>query len=354
MAERYSEDGEFVERFRREAQAAARLNHPNIIAVYDRGEADGRPYIAMEYLQGRTLKQVIQAEGPLPPERAIAIAMQMLAGLRYAHEHGVVHRDVKPHNVLVGDDGRIKVTDFGIAHAGDPQMTEVGSIVGHRPVPLARAGARSRRRPADRHLLARASCSTRCSPAACRSRAIRRSRSRCSTSPTRRRRCARSRRTCPNRSRSSSRTRCSRTRRSATAAPTSSRPTSTACGAASCPSPRRPRTRRHPARADRARARGRGHAHRAAARGARRCSAATTAACAPDAAQALALAVAAGPAAAARGRRARGVRDRRRSRRRLVDDDHEADDDGRYDDRHRLAHARRPRGQDRTRRPERR
>jgi eukaryotic-like serine/threonine-protein kinase len=130
MADRYSDDGEFVERFRREAQAAARLNHPNIIAVYDRGEADGRPYIAMEYLQGRTLKQVIQAEGPLPPERAIAIAMQVLAGLRYAHEHGVVHRDVKPHNVLVGDDGRIKVTDFGIAHAGDPQMTEVGSIVG--------------------------------------------------------------------------------------------------------------------------------------------------------------------------------------------------------------------------------
>ena len=130
MAERYAEDGEFVERFRREAQAAARLNHPNIIAVYDRGEADGRPYIAMEYLQGRTLKQVIQKDGPLPPERAIAVAMQVLAGLRYAHEHGVVHRDVKPHNVLVGDDGRIKVTDFGIAHAGDPQMTEVGSIVG--------------------------------------------------------------------------------------------------------------------------------------------------------------------------------------------------------------------------------
>jgi serine/threonine-protein kinase len=130
MAERYAEDGEFVERFRREAQAAARLNHPNIIAVYDRGEADGRPYIAMEYLQGRTLKQVIQKEGQLSPERAIAIAVQVLAGLRYAHEHGVVHRDVKPHNVLVGDDGRIKVTDFGIAHAGDPQMTEVGSIVG--------------------------------------------------------------------------------------------------------------------------------------------------------------------------------------------------------------------------------
>jgi serine/threonine-protein kinase len=130
MAERYADDGEFVERFRREAQAAARLNHPNIIAVYDRGEADGRPYIAMECLQGRTLKQVIQKDGPLPPERAVAIALQVLAGLRYAHEHGVVHRDVKPHNVLVGDDGRIKVTDFGIAHAGDPQMTEVGSIVG--------------------------------------------------------------------------------------------------------------------------------------------------------------------------------------------------------------------------------
>ena len=110
---------------------AERAGLPELIdGRYDRGEADGRPYIAMEYLQGRTLKQVIQKEGQLPPERAIAIAMQVLAGLRYAHEHGVVHRDVKPHNVLVGDDGRIKVTDFGIAHAGDPQMTEVGSIVG--------------------------------------------------------------------------------------------------------------------------------------------------------------------------------------------------------------------------------
>ena len=84
MAERYAEDGEFVERFRREAQAAARLNHPNIIAVYDRGEAEGRPYIAMEYLQGRTLKQVIQKEGQLPPERAIATDESPSKGTRPA------------------------------------------------------------------------------------------------------------------------------------------------------------------------------------------------------------------------------------------------------------------------------
>ena len=244
MAERYAEDGEFVERFRREAQAAARLNHPNIVAVYDRGEADGRPYIAMEYLQGRTLKQVIQAEGPLPPERAIAIAMQVLAGLRYAHEHGVVHRDVKPHNVLVGDDGRIKVTDFGIAHAGDPQMTEVGSIVGTAQY-LSPEQARGRGvgPQTDIYSLGVVLYEMLTGPRAVRGRLVGRDRDAARLRPAAAAALARAA-TCPSRSRSSSRTRCSRTRRSATAAPTSSRPTSIACGAASCRSPRRPRTRR--------------------------------------------------------------------------------------------------------------
>jgi serine/threonine-protein kinase len=130
LAERYVEDHQFVERFRREAQAAAGLNHPNIVAIYDRGETDGTYYIAMELLDGRSLKDVIVEEAPLEPARAIDYALQVLSALRYAHRHGVVHRDIKPHNILVGYDGRLKVTDFGIAHAGTSQMTEVGSIIG--------------------------------------------------------------------------------------------------------------------------------------------------------------------------------------------------------------------------------
>jgi beta-lactam-binding protein with PASTA domain/predicted Ser/Thr protein kinase len=130
LAERYAEDEQFVERFRREAQSAAGLNHPNIVAIYDRGVAEGTYYIAMEYLEGPTLKEVIDERGGLEPNRAIAFATQILAALRFAHNHGVVHRDIKPQNVVVSADGRLKVTDFGIARAGASQMTEVGSIVG--------------------------------------------------------------------------------------------------------------------------------------------------------------------------------------------------------------------------------
>jgi beta-lactam-binding protein with PASTA domain len=130
LAERYAEDEQFVERFRREAQSAAGLNHPNIVAIYDRGVAEGTYYIAMEYLDGPTLKDVIDERGGLEPNRAIGFATQILSALRFAHNHGVVHRDIKPHNVVVSPDGRLKVTDFGIARAGASQMTEVGSIVG--------------------------------------------------------------------------------------------------------------------------------------------------------------------------------------------------------------------------------
>ncbi|HEY1479945.1 MAG TPA: Stk1 family PASTA domain-containing Ser/Thr kinase [Gaiellales bacterium] len=130
LAERYAEDEQFVERFRREAQSAAGLNHPNIVAIYDRGVAEGTYYIAMEYLDGPTLKAVIDERGGLEPDRAIGFATQILSALRFAHNHGVVHRDIKPHNVVVAPDGRLKVTDFGIARAGASQMTEVGSIVG--------------------------------------------------------------------------------------------------------------------------------------------------------------------------------------------------------------------------------
>ena len=178
LAERYAEDEQFVERFRREAQSAAGLNHPNIVAIYDRGVAEGTYYIAMEYLEGPTLKDVIDERGGLEPNRAIDFATQILAALRFAHNHGVVHRDIKPHNVVVSRDGRLKVTDFGIARAGASQMTEVGSIVGTAQY-LSPEQARGEvvGPPSDLYSRRR-SCCTRCSPAGCRSRATRPSRSR--------------------------------------------------------------------------------------------------------------------------------------------------------------------------------
>jgi serine/threonine-protein kinase len=127
---RFAEDREFVERFRREASSAAGLSHPNIVGVFDRGEWDGTSYIAMEYLDGRTLKELIVAEAPLDPVRAIDIAVQILRAARFAHKRGIIHRDLKPHNVMVDAEDRAKVTDFGIARAGASDMTQTGSIMG--------------------------------------------------------------------------------------------------------------------------------------------------------------------------------------------------------------------------------
>jgi eukaryotic-like serine/threonine-protein kinase len=127
---RFAQDQEFVERFRREAKSVAGLSHPNVVGVFDRGGHDGTYYIAMEHLAGRTLKEIVEIEAPLPQERAIDLAQQILQGAGYAHRHGVIHRDFKPHNVIVDDDGRTKVTDFGIARAGASEMTETGSIMG--------------------------------------------------------------------------------------------------------------------------------------------------------------------------------------------------------------------------------
>ncbi len=127
---RFSEDAAFVERFRREASSAAGLSHPNVVAVFDRGEWDGTYYIAMEYLPGRSLKALVLEEGPLDPERAIDLVTQILRAARFAHQRGIIHRDLKPHNVIVGEDGRARVTDFGIARAGASDMTETGSIMG--------------------------------------------------------------------------------------------------------------------------------------------------------------------------------------------------------------------------------
>jgi serine/threonine-protein kinase len=127
---RFAQDPDFVERFRREAQAAAGLQHPNVVGVYDRGTYEDTNYIAMEYLPGRSLKQLVRQEAPLDPIRAIDITLQILKAARFAHRRGVIHRDLKPHNVIVDDSDHAKVTDFGIARAGASDMTETGSIMG--------------------------------------------------------------------------------------------------------------------------------------------------------------------------------------------------------------------------------
>src|SRR5881628_3489603 len=130
LNDRHAGDDQFVERFRREAKNAASLSHPNIVSIYDRGEAEGSYYIAIEYLDGRTLKELLVRNGPPPISIAIDYARQILGAIGFAHRNGIVHRDIKPHNVVVGRDGRLKVTDFGIARSGASQMTEVGSIIG--------------------------------------------------------------------------------------------------------------------------------------------------------------------------------------------------------------------------------
>ena len=127
-----STDPTFVERFRREAQAAANLSHPNIVSIYDWGEEDGTYFIVMEYIEGRTLSQVLRSEGPLLPDRAADIAADVAAALGFAHRNGVIHRDVKPGNVLIDAYGQVKVTDFGIARAADTDhdLTQTGAVMG--------------------------------------------------------------------------------------------------------------------------------------------------------------------------------------------------------------------------------
>jgi serine/threonine-protein kinase len=133
LAPALSSDPAFVARFRREAQAAAGLSHPNIVAVYDWGEALGSYYIAMEYAPGRTLAEVIEADAPLASERTALIGAQVAAALAAAHREGVVHRDIKPSNVILGEEDAVKVTDFGIAHVVEEagtRLTTTGTVLG--------------------------------------------------------------------------------------------------------------------------------------------------------------------------------------------------------------------------------
>ena len=128
----YSADEAFVKRFRREAQAAANLSHPNIVGIYDWGQAQGTYFIVMELVDGRSLRDVLKTEGPLLARRATEIAAEVTAALSVAHQAGLVHRDVKPGNILLAKDGTVKVTDFGIARAWDDsaELTKTGAVIG--------------------------------------------------------------------------------------------------------------------------------------------------------------------------------------------------------------------------------
>ncbi|GAA5346148.1 hypothetical protein PLACP1_23090 [Planifilum fimeticola] len=131
LNELLSNDSEFIRRFSREAQAAASLSHPNVVNVYDVGREGHIHYIVMEYVEGPTLKEYIQENGPLPPEDAVHIAVQICDALAHAHDNQIVHRDIKPHNILLGYNGRVKVTDFGIARAATSStITQTGSVMG--------------------------------------------------------------------------------------------------------------------------------------------------------------------------------------------------------------------------------
>jgi len=132
LHEHFSHDAAYVERFRREARAIARLAHPHVVTVIDRGEWKGRQFIVFEHVEGETLKDVVVREGPLPVGRALQLACQIARALAFAHGLGIVHRDVKPHNVLVDAGGNAKVTDFGIARSldADDPLTETGTVLG--------------------------------------------------------------------------------------------------------------------------------------------------------------------------------------------------------------------------------
>ena len=130
MHEGLADDEEFVNRFQREARAAARLAHHNVVAVFDTGDDHGTLFLVMEYVPGLTLRDLIRKEAPMSPAKALAMIEPVLSALAAAHDAGILHRDVKPENVLLADDGRVKVADFGLARA-------INSETQHTPPPAA-------------------------------------------------------------------------------------------------------------------------------------------------------------------------------------------------------------------------
>lgn len=131
LRSQYGTDEDFIRRFRREAQAAAKLTHPNVVNIYDVGQEDDTHYIVMEYVEGETLKDLIKREAPLPASKAVNITIQIAQALDHAHQNQIIHRDIKPHNILIGKNGVVKVTDFGIARAvTSATITQTGSVMG--------------------------------------------------------------------------------------------------------------------------------------------------------------------------------------------------------------------------------
>lgn len=130
LRDELTRDADFLSRFQREAQTVASLSHPHIVPVYDVGEENGSHFIVMEYVRGRTLKDAIEAGGPLPPPRAAEVVCGVLEALSYAHERGLIHRDVKPQNILLAADGTARLADFGIAHVAGGSTTRTAAILG--------------------------------------------------------------------------------------------------------------------------------------------------------------------------------------------------------------------------------
>ncbi|NLG85801.1 MAG: protein kinase [Firmicutes bacterium] len=131
LRDQYASNPEFLDRFQREARAAARLAHPNIVSIYDVGEDQGRHFIVMEYVQGENLKDYLRSHGPLSPHKVAQVGQQVATALAHAHCRGIIHRDIKPHNLLITPEGQVKVTDFGIARAAAASsLTETGMVLG--------------------------------------------------------------------------------------------------------------------------------------------------------------------------------------------------------------------------------
>jgi serine/threonine-protein kinase len=163
LKDEFRNDAEFLRRFEREARAVLHLSHENIVRAFDVGEAEGLPYIVLEYIDGRTLKEILDENGPMPPRIAVALVVQVLDALNAAHNAGIIHRDVKPQNVIVMQSGKVKLMDFGIAREVDANtVTFTGSTVLGSVHYLSPSRRKASPLPREATCIPRASCSTKC------------------------------------------------------------------------------------------------------------------------------------------------------------------------------------------------
>ena len=145
MSDALARDTDLRGRFLREAQSAGSLQHPNVVTIYDFGEVDGHPFIAMEFVEGADLDEILRNGNQLSPIEKLDILIDVLNGLAYAHKRGIIHRDVKPANIRIDEEGRARIMDFGIAHLSSSNMTRTGMTVGTPGLHVARANHRRRR-----------------------------------------------------------------------------------------------------------------------------------------------------------------------------------------------------------------